>query len=122
MKDHSFSSFAWPYGRNSDKLSDNVKEGSYKGIHYKNDSVVLIRDTPAPSPITSGFNPYALPRIRATGFKTCNYDLIWWLEHIDINEMYVSDGDPDTITVLKAEYEKNGINEAKLPGKTLELY
>lgn len=122
LKDQSFTSFAWPYGRKSDVFMDYAKEGTYKGVHYKNDSILLIRDTPAPSPISVEFDPYALPRIRAAGFRACDYDLSYWLQHIDINEMYVSDGDMNTVTVNKSAYDKGGINLTGLKNKTLVIY
>jgi peptidoglycan/xylan/chitin deacetylase (PgdA/CDA1 family) len=121
IRNQSFTSFAWPYGKNSDKFIDYVKEGTYKGVHYKNDTIMLIRDTPALSPISTEFNPNSLPRIRAAGFKSCNYDLLWWLQHIDINEMYVSDGDINTVTVPKSVYDQGKINQTGLKGKTLVI-
>ena len=47
-------------------------------------------------------------------------DLNWWLANINIDQQFVSDGDPNTITVPKEK--ESSIDKSKLNGKKLKVY
>lgn len=84
------------------------REGEYQGIKYHNDSILLVGSDSAPSPYSSGFNPYRLERIQAG-------DTIWGpkacVERYRRNPelRFVSDGDPAKITIPKAQEGKINI-------------
>ncbi|TCL62419.1 polysaccharide deacetylase [Hydrogenispora ethanolica] len=85
-------------------------DGEYQGIRYHYTSIVLVGSGPAPSPYAAGFNPYRLERIQAG-------DTAWgpgaYVERFRKNPAlrFISDGDPATVTVPRAEAAKVG----KLP-------
>ncbi len=95
-------SFALPYG-----LWPSNRElayaGSYEGIEYRHDSVVLVGAQPAPSPFSGAFDPLATPRIRASQDQ---WDL--WFEELDGGGRgrYVSDGDPTTIAAPESSMQR----------------
>jgi hypothetical protein len=53
---------------------------------------------PAPSPVTRSWNPYRVPRI-IPGIG--RFEISWWLDYLKAHrsQVYVSDGDPNTVTV-----------------------
>ena len=57
----------------------------------------------APSPYSRAFDPVRLPRIQAV-----ERDLVYWLNYFDKNplERFVSDGDPNSVTVPTAERDQ----------------
>jgi hypothetical protein len=57
----------------------------------------------APSPYSRSFDPVRLPRIQAV-----ERDLVYWLNYFDKNplERFVSDGDPNSVTVPTARRDK----------------
>ena len=56
----------------------------------------MVAGGPAPSPFSRGFDPYHLPRIQVVGESVAE-----WVQYFDKHpaERFVSDGDPDTVTV-----------------------
>ena len=73
--------------------------GSAKGTTYSHDAVLKVGGGAAPSPFSRAFDPVRLPRIQAI-----ERELAHWLGYFDRNpgERFVSDGDPDTVTVPAA--------------------
>jgi hypothetical protein len=57
----------------------------------------------APSPYSRSFDPVRLPRIQAT-----ERELAYWFNYFDKHptERFVSDGDPDSVTVPTARRDK----------------
>jgi hypothetical protein len=82
-------------------------DGSYKGITYHNDAILRVTGGPAFSPFDSRWDPLHLPRIQAgndvkrmvDGFKKRP------------DEVYVSDGKPDTVSCRAAR--KPELNTAR---------
>jgi peptidoglycan/xylan/chitin deacetylase (PgdA/CDA1 family) len=76
-----------------------LRRGGYEGTNYSNIGALLVGATPAPSPAGSAFDPMRTPRVQAYGPV-----LAHWFALIERHpeEFYVSDGDPDAITVPSA--------------------
>jgi peptidoglycan/xylan/chitin deacetylase (PgdA/CDA1 family) len=75
-----------------------VKKGSYEGLTYSNICAMMAGAGPAPAPVTKAWNPYRIQRIIP---GTGRFEIAWWLNYLDVHkvERYVSDGDPNTVTV-----------------------
>ncbi|HEX5324650.1 MAG TPA: polysaccharide deacetylase family protein [Capsulimonadaceae bacterium] len=93
---------ALPYGvfPKNKKL---VISGQAGGVSYHNICALRAEYNPAPSPVAKDFNPYYLPRIEPEfrGVSDQRFMLSYWLNYLQKNPMkrYVSDGDPNTLTV-----------------------
>lgn len=112
--------FSLPYGLPSENLVNYVIEGEYEGIKYKNKAIMEVGWDPNPSPVSKNFNPLSVHRVRASGIEPVQADLAWWLSNLKRENEYVSDGNPNTVTVPK---EKEGeIDPDKLNGKELIVY
>jgi peptidoglycan/xylan/chitin deacetylase (PgdA/CDA1 family) len=116
LSDYQVNSLALPYGAQP-KDNSYIISGTWEGITYKNDAILLVGANPAPSPFHTNFNPYRIPRIRAD-----STELPRWLEHFENKreERYISDGDPNIITVPESLADQ--IDENRLGDRTLRLY
>lgn len=118
---YAFNSFSLPFGNASKDLKEYVIKGNYQGVDYKHSAVVLVGANPAPSPVSPKFDPLALPRVRSTGQKKVECDLAWWLDTLGKgSSQYVSDGNPDTVTV--PEDKQKNVDMSRLNGKQLITY
>lgn len=92
-------------------------EGSFEGVSYKHDAILLVGSEPAPSPNHVAYDPLALPRVQV--FED-NLDI--WLEYLDENpdERYVSDGDPSTVAF--PEHLEDQLNPASLGSRQAKPY
>ena len=118
---YSFNSFSLPFGNAAKNLKEYVVKGSFEGVDYKHSAIMLVGANPAPSPVSAKFDPMALPRVRSTGQKKVECDLDWWLNTLEKgSSQYISDGNPETITVPK-DKQKN-VDMSKLNGKQLITY
>jgi peptidoglycan/xylan/chitin deacetylase (PgdA/CDA1 family) len=88
---------ALPYGvfPKNHKL---VISGESGGVSYHNICALRAGAGPAPSPISSHFRPYYLPRIIPGSER---FALTYWLNYLQSNPIkrYISDGDSKTFTV-----------------------
>lgn len=93
--------------------------GEYEGTTYQHKSVLLVGANPAPSPVSNKFNSLALPRVRGS-----QEELDKWFKHFEQNpeDRYISDGDPQTITVREDLTEFTNLNKENLQGKQLITY
>lgn len=111
-----------PYGGYPMGGDDTVFKGfQYKGEFFKYFGVLLVGANPAVSTLSENYDPYAIPRIQAF-----DAELEKWFGFIEENPgiMYVSDGNPDTVTVpndLPVELIET-LDESKLNGRTLIRY
>ncbi len=114
-------SLALPYGAYPANRELVVK-GSYDGIDYRNEAVLLVGANPAPSPFHQEFDPLRLPRVRASEMKTEGVGMYDWLERFEENprRRYVSDGDPRYVTA--PESLKESLDESGLEEKTVRFY
>lgn len=96
-----------------------LASGEYQGQHYANRAVMLVGANPAPSPVAVKYDPMRLPRIQANEQP---FGLTFWLDDLKRHPQrrYVSDGDPNTITVPRADADK--VDKTKLTGVTLREY
>jgi peptidoglycan/xylan/chitin deacetylase (PgdA/CDA1 family) len=80
-----------------------VLRGTAKGTTYSHEAVLMVAGGAAPSPFSRAFDPVRLPRIQAV-----ERDLTYWLNYFDKNpgERFVSDGDPNSVTVPSARRDK----------------
>lgn len=68
---------------------------------YAHEGILLVGSNPAPSPFHVDFDPLAIPRIRSDRDPEVEYTSTWWFDIILSSEryrLYVSDGNPDTIS------------------------
>jgi hypothetical protein len=77
--------------------------GAWDGEQYRFDAVLLVGAEPSPSPFTTAFDPAGagVPRIRSTSDRSVENGSADWLGRLarDPERRYVSDGDPQRITV-----------------------
>lgn len=116
---YTFTSLSLPFGSTTADLFEYVKGGVYEGVEYKNQGIVEVGWDPAISPVNPDYDPYSIHRIRGTGFLAEDCDFEWWLENPREPE-YVSDGDPNTITVPEAYTSL--VDQSKLGSKQLRVY
>lgn len=77
--------------------------GSFEGIDYRHEAVLLAGSGPAPSPFARDFDPMRLPRIRPIAWfdpDRPNLGSGYWRWRLAEEPLlrYVSDGDPQTVT------------------------
>lgn len=98
-----------------------IQAGSWQGMGYELDGAVEVAGGASYPPGHEGFDPYRVPRIQAEPMKE---QAAYLFEHFEQNpnDRYVSDGDPDTVTVPRGGGE--GLNRAVLEaaGKTVREY
>ncbi|MEX2562341.1 MAG: polysaccharide deacetylase family protein [Nitriliruptoraceae bacterium] len=93
---------ALPFGIYPDD-HDLLRQGTSNGISYTHDAVLQAGAKPAPSPYSTAFDPFSIPRIRSLAYfdpDRPNMGSGYWLWHLSREPLlrYVSDGDPTTIT------------------------
>jgi peptidoglycan/xylan/chitin deacetylase (PgdA/CDA1 family) len=71
-------------------------DGQDRGVKYHNDAILRVVGGASASPYASGFDPYRLPRIQATGAELARL-FAYYEKHPELR--FVSDGSVDTITV-----------------------
>ncbi len=124
VPNYKVNTYALSYGaRPKDKsLYPFLKKGEYEGKAYENIAVLNVGWDPSVSPIDKNFDPYAIHRIRASETKVDGVGMYDWLAVLDKNpeRRYISDGNPDIVTVPKKFEEK--VDKEKLNGKELYIY
>ena len=86
---------ALPMGRYPRMLEWAIR-GRAAGASYEHDDILMVAGGPAPSPFSRRFDPYHLPRIQVMGESVA--EMVQYF-HKHPGERFVSDGDPDTVTV-----------------------
>jgi peptidoglycan/xylan/chitin deacetylase (PgdA/CDA1 family) len=96
-----------------------LKSGQWEGISYTNQATFLAGAEPSPPPASKKFKPMRLPRVLAVEEPM---GITYWLNMLrDTPGMrYISDGDPNTITVPK--FKADTVEKARLQGKNLRTY
>jgi polysaccharide deacetylase len=102
VPDYRFKTLALPHGVYPKEVSWAVN-GTAKGTSYRHEAILMVAGGAAPSPFARSFDPVRLPRIQAV-----ENDLRYWLNHFDRTpgDRYVSDGNPDTVTISSAQRDK----------------
>ena len=85
-----------PYGEYPDDVSV-LLSGEHEGVTYRYSAVVLAGGESGPSPFSSRFDPIRIPRITAYPKNTVPNLIQFFESHPGLR--YVSDGDPDTISL-----------------------
>ena len=102
-------SFSLPYGVWPADRSVPVTGGS-GGERYRHEAVVLVGADPAPSPYSTGWDPTAIPRIRASSWQGGGqpFCATWWLDRLarEPGRRYVASGRAGTITFPSALGDK----------------
>jgi hypothetical protein len=117
---YTFTTFSLPYGAPAKELVQYVIKGEYEGVAYENKAIMEVGWDPAQSPFNVKFDPLSTHRVRSSGIDPVDLDLAWWLENMKRSNQFVSDGDPDTVTV-PADYE-DLVNKESLGDKKLAVY
>jgi hypothetical protein len=117
---YTFTTFSLPYGAPAKELVQYVIKGEYEGVAYENKAIMEVGWDPAQSPFNVKFDPLSTHRVRSSGIDPVDQDLAWWLENMKRSNQFVSDGDPDTVTV-PADYE-DLVNKESLGDKKLVVY
>ncbi|MCX7921682.1 MAG: polysaccharide deacetylase family protein [Clostridia bacterium] len=120
VPDYKLGSLALPFGNATKDLQGYVAKGEFEGVSYENRAIMEVGWDPTYSPVSKKFNPLSTHRVRASGIKPVDTDLAWWLKNLSVGEQYVSDGDPNTVTVPKSREE--AVDKNKLNGKQLVVY
>lgn len=116
-----FYSLALPFGGKApEELADAVVQGNYEGISYQNETIMAVGYLPSVPSIHQDYDPTYVRRIRSSGKVDIQFDLGYWLPLMTRDRMYISDGDPNTVTVPAGKEGK--INTGKLNGKNLVVY
>lgn len=115
-----FKSFSLPYGEPAKTLQQYVVKGEFDGVKYENLAIMEVGWDPSFSPVSKKFVPLSIHRVRASGIVPVEADLAWWLKKLTREEQYVSDGNPDTVTVPKSR--ESVVDTAKLNGRKLIIY
>jgi hypothetical protein len=92
--------FSLPYGVWPVEREITVS-GSWQGRTYHHEGVMLVGSAPAASPYSTGWDPKAIPRIRAaTWDRDQMFCHNWWLNRLarDPQTRYVSSGRPGSVT------------------------
>ncbi len=108
---------ALPYGsrpKNTD-LEIYLQKGQYEEYSYENVAILNVGWFPAVSPYHIDFNPLSLPRVRASEMNVDNVGMYNYLSYFDNHpeEKFISDGNPDIITIPEDLVDKLPINESK---------
>ena len=120
VPDYKFFAFSLPYGAPSKDLQQFVAKGIFEGVEYENLAIMEVGWDPALSPVNPKYNPLSIHRVRASGITPVDADLAWWLEQEKRESQYISDGNPDTVTVPKAR--EASVDTSKLNGRKLIVY
>lgn len=119
---YKMNSLALPFGgRPKAEWADYVHQGQFQGTTYQHDVILLVGSAPAKPFNHTDYSPLAMPRIRASNFP--DGDAKDFLDKALArlgNTRYISDGDPDIITVPESNLDK--LNEDSLGEKTLRTY
>ncbi|HHV29234.1 polysaccharide deacetylase family protein [Acetivibrio mesophilus] len=117
---YKMTTFSLPYGLPSKDLQNYVQKGAYEGVEYEHAAIMEVGWDPAHSPASKDFTPLSTHRVRASGINPVECDLAWWIKNLSRKEQYVSDGNPDTITVPQSM--ENKVDKDKLKDKELIIY
>lgn len=117
---YQFKSLAMPFGGSSKDLQGYVAKGSFEGVQYENFALMEVGAEPTQSPVNKKSKPLSMSRVRATGIVPVPSDLSWWLNNLSRNDEYISDGNPNVVSVPKSKEAE--VDKGKLKGKELNIY
>jgi hypothetical protein len=80
-------------------------KGKFGTTAYSFKAVMLVGAGPAPSPYSTRFNPFGIPRLLSGHDKGLFFGATYWLNRIGTTR-YISDGDPGHISFPKSAADK----------------
>lgn len=120
LPDYEVDTLGVPFGAYPEDVSL-LQSGSWEGLSYELDGAVEVTGGASHPPGHAEFDPYRTPRIQAEPEKQ---QVAALLDHFETypGDRYVSDGDPDTVTVPRGGGD--GLDRAALEasGKTFREY
>lgn len=124
LTDYKVNTYALSYGaRPKDKsLYPYLQKGEFDGKEYENIAILNVGWDPSVSPVDISFDPFSIHRIRASEINVDGVGMYDWLAVFDKypERRYISDGNPNIVTVPKKFEEKVDID--KLGDKELYIY
>jgi peptidoglycan/xylan/chitin deacetylase (PgdA/CDA1 family) len=122
VPDVEISALAVPFGVYPEGGDTSIFRGwEYEGRQYELEAALMVGAEPAPSPVHADFDPMWIPRINGD-----DEQLGRWFSFVEQNPgiMYVSDGNPDTITIPQDVHPwlVDTLDEAKAEGKEIIRY
>lgn len=122
LPDYEIDSLALPFGGvPPEEMFPYAVKGSYQGTDYHNKGILLVGSNPSQSPFHKDFNPMRIPRIRGEDPMQYGY-IYYWMDFFDRNPnlRYISDGNPNYITVPEAMLDK--VDPNRFPDKQIRSY
>lgn len=116
---YTMTTLALPYGLSPKILSPSFIKGEYKGTKYENKAIMKVAWDPMFSPTDKDYNPMNFKRVLSASMTPSEGDLDWWLKTLTLEEQFISDGNPEAITVPPDCLRK--VDLSKLNGKRLIL-
>jgi len=108
---------ALPYGSRpkNDELKGYIEKGTYNSFSYQNIAVLNVGWFPSLSPYHIDFDPLNLPRVRASEMNVDNVGMYNYISYYNEhpNEVFISDGNPNIVTIPSDLVDKLTINESK---------
>jgi len=108
---------ALPYGSRPKnvELEGYIEKGVYNSFSYQNIAVLNVGWFPSLSPYHNDFNPLNLPRVRASEMNVDNVGMYNYISYYNEhpNEVFISDGNPNIVTIPSDLVDKLTINESK---------
>lgn len=106
-----------PYGEypSDDSL---LLSGEYEGVTYSYQAVVMAWGESSSSPFSSKFDVTRIPRITSAAPESVKKLLKYWNNHRHL--LYISDGDPETISIPKGAPAELGTLRAGLKQRIVE--
>lgn len=120
IPDYDFVAFSLPYGAPAKELTQYVIKGEFEGTQYEYPAIMEVGWDPAPSPFSAKYEPLSTHRVRSSGITPVDQDLGWWLSNMKRDKQYVSDGNPDTVTI--PESYQDYVNHEMIGDRTLLTY
>lgn len=116
LPEYEVETLALPYGsKPKDECTDAVLEGEYNGIKYKTIAVLNVGWRPAYSPFDNSTDFKNLYRVTASETDVGNCGIYNYFEQYEQNkrDRFISDGNPDIITVPKENSESMNMEMAE---------
>lgn len=101
---------ALPFGSRpeSEEATEALRKGTYEGYSYENFAILNVGWDPYYSPYHVDFDPLSIHRVTGSEIDVDGVGIRDWIKYLDDNpsERFISDGEPDIVTV-PIEYAEN---------------
>ncbi|MBN2714488.1 MAG: polysaccharide deacetylase family protein [Deltaproteobacteria bacterium] len=98
-------SLALPFGRTPrQEWRQSIVRGEYDHVPFENSVILGVGSRPSPPPASSQFVATAVQRVRAPGRHPAPTDLNFWLRKKNTGHLYVSDGNPEVVTIPQSQF------------------